>query len=143
MSEENGVILNVPIKTHEDSIRLTERLLEVTEPGVVFSKPAKSGEYTLITASEVMVSLGSGFGYGSSEPVAGADPEQDKNQIPAGSGGGGGGGGFSSGRPVAVVSVGPEGVQVHSVVDRTKLGIALISAVGSMLFAIGRMKKSR
>jgi hypothetical protein len=47
---------------------------------------------------------------------------------------------MAAGRPVAVVSVGPEGVQVHPIIDRTKLGIALFSAVGSMLLAIGRMK---
>jgi len=143
MSEENNAIFNVPIRTYEESIRLTERLLEVTEPGVVFSKPTKSGEYTLITASEVMVGLGSGYGYGVSEPGESHETGTEKFQPPAGSGGGGGGGGMSSGRPVAVISVGPEGVQVHPVLDRTKLGIALLSAVGSMLFAVGRMKKGK
>ncbi len=143
MSEEKDSVFSVPIRTFEDSNRLTERLLEVTEPGAVFSKPSKSGEYTLITASEVMVGLGSGYGYGISEPVEGSEADLGKGQPPAGAGGGGGGGGMSSGRPVAVVSVGPEGVQVHPVIDRTKLGVALISAVGSMLFAMGRMKKGR
>ena len=143
MSEENNTIINVPIRTYEESIRLTERLLEVTEPGVVFSKPTKSGEYTLITASEIMVGLGSGYGYGISEPGERSETETAKPMPPAGSGGGGGGGGMSSGRPVAVVSIGPEGVQVHPVLDRTKLGIAMLSAVGSMMFAIGRMQKGR
>lgn len=135
MSEENGPFFNVNVKNQEDSIRLTERLLEVTEPGVVFSKPVKSGEHTLITASEVNIGLGSGYGYGEGGPP----PEVENNQ-PYGSGGGGGGGGMASGRPVAVVSVGPEGVHVHPIIDRTKLGIALFSAVGSMLLAFGRMK---
>jgi len=143
MSEENGSVFRVPIQTFEDSSRLTERLLEVTQPGAVFSKPTKSGEYTVITASEVMVSLGSGFGYGASEPTGETEGESAERQIPAASGGGGGGGGVASGRPVAVISIGPEGVLVQPVIDRTKLGIALISAVGSMLFAIGRMKKGK
>ena len=51
------------------------------------------------------------------------------------------GGGMSTGRPVAVISVGPEGVTVHPVIDRTKLGIALLSAVGSMFLAINRFSK--
>lgn len=145
MSEENSTVFQTSIKNQAESIRLTERLLEVTEPGAVFSKPTKSGEYTLITASEVMVGLGSGYGYGHSggDLSAGTDPKKDETPIPFGSGGGGGGGGMASGRPVAVVSVGPEGVQIHPVIDRTKLGIALFSAVGSMLFAIGRMKKGK
>lgn len=143
MSEENSSLFRVPIKTFEESNKLTERLLEVTEPGVVFSKPAKSGEYTVITASEVLISLGSGYGYGISEPTEGEDGNPAQGQPPAASGGGGGGGGFASGRPVAAISIGPEGVQVHPVIDRTKLGIALFSAVGSMLLAIGRMQKGR
>lgn len=143
MSEEKGSIIQVSIKSQEDSIRLTERLLEVTELGVVFSQPVQVGEYTMITASEVFVSLGSGFGFGQAEPAAEGEGQPAPGQPPAGSGGGGGGGGIASGRPVAVVSVGPEGVVVQPVVDRTKLGIALLSAVGSMLFAIGKMKKGR
>lgn len=130
MSEENGPFFSVSVKNNEEVRQLTERLLEVAEPGAVFSKPVKSGDYTLITASELSVALGSGYGYG----------EKTQGQ-PDNSGGGGGGGGMSAGRPVAVVSVGPDGVQVHPVIDRTKLGIALFSAVGSMLLAIVRMKK--
>jgi len=142
MSEDKSSVFRVPIQTFEDSNRLTERLLEVTEPGAVFSTPVQAGEYTLITASEVLVSLGSGYGYGIASPPEASEETPSPNQSPAGSGGGGGGGGFASGRPVAVISVGPEGVQVQPVMDRTKLGIALISAIGSMLFAIGRMQKN-
>ncbi|MEJ2758396.1 MAG: spore germination protein GerW family protein, partial [Anaerolineales bacterium] len=91
---------------------------------------SKSGEYTVITASEVTIGLGSGYGYG----------EKTQGQ-PDNAGGGGGGGGMAAGRPVAVVSVGPDGVQVLPIIDRTKLGIALFSAVGSMLLAVARSKK--
>lgn len=148
MTEENSPVFTTSIKNHEESIRLTERLYEVVDPDTVFSKPKKAGEYTLITASEIMVGLGSGYGYGSGSfaPPAdemtgeGGDVEIDI-QAGSGSGGGGGGGGMASGRPVAVVSVGPDGVAVHPVIDRTKLGIALLSAVGSMFLAINRFRK--
>ena len=83
MSEEKGPFFSVNVKNQEESIRLTERLFEVTEPGAVFSKPVKSGEHTLITASEVSVGLGSGYGYGEGGP-----PPESENEQPYGSGGG-------------------------------------------------------
>ncbi len=142
MSEENNFVFHTTITSQEQSNQLTERLFEVAQPETVFGKPTRSGEYTLITASEVMVGVGSGYGVGTYNPGTEnlADETAEEDEVL--SSGGGGGGGFSSGRPVAVVSVGPEGVQVHPVVDRTKLGIAFLSAVGSMLLAFGRMKKN-
>ena len=144
MSEENNFVFHATITSQEQSNQLVERLFEVAQPETVFSKPTRSGEYTLITASEVMVGVGSGYGLGTYTPGTEslADEAAEEDEALSGGGGGGGGGGFSSGRPVAVVSVGPEGVQVHPVVDRTKLGIAFLSAVGSMLLAFGRMKKN-
>ena len=87
--------------------------------------------------------MGSGYGFGTfSPPLPDQEPGEDLEiEIEGGEGGGGGGGGMSSGRPVAVISVGPEGVVVHPVIDRTKLGIALLSAVGSMFLAINRFNK--
>jgi uncharacterized spore protein YtfJ len=58
-------------------------------------------------------------------------------------GGGGGGGGTSSGRPVAVISVGPDGVEVEPIVDVTKIGLALLTTIGSMGLMFLKMKKKR
>jgi uncharacterized spore protein YtfJ len=58
-----------------------------------------------------------------------------------GLGGGGGGGGASMARPVAVISVGPEGVQVEPVVDPTKIAIAFFTTLGSMFFMLSRMRR--
>lgn len=142
MAEDKKNSFITSIKNQEESIRLTERLMEVTEPNAVFSKPRKSGEYTIITASEVTVGLGSGYGYGGYNPPG---EEQENKEgastLAGGGGGGGGGGGMSSARPVAVITVGPEGVQVEPVLDRTKFGIALVTAIGSMFMALSRMKK--
>ncbi|HKJ28154.1 MAG TPA: hypothetical protein VJ965_10975 [Anaerolineales bacterium] len=140
MTEEKRDAFLASIKNQDESIRLTERLFEVTAPDAVFSKPRKSGEYTIITASEVAVSLGSGYGFGGSNLFEGADDNEGEFNA-GGGGGGGGGGGVASARPVAVISVGPEGVQVQPVLDRTKFGIALVTAVGSMFLALSRMKK--
>ena len=141
MTEEMTNTFQTAIKNQEESIRLTERLFEVTETNAVFSKPKKSGDYTIITASEVVVGLGSGYGIGSYNPSEGEEAAPEEAGEEYGSGGGGGGGGYSSARPVAVITVGPEGVQVQPVLDRTKFGIALVTAVGSMFLALGRMAK--
>jgi uncharacterized spore protein YtfJ len=60
----------------------------------------------------------------------------------AGMGGGGGGGGGASGRPVAVISVTEDGVEVEPVVDATKLGLAFFTALGSMVFMLLKMRKA-
>jgi uncharacterized spore protein YtfJ len=143
MTEETKSTFTTSVHNQAEVTRLTERLFEVVQPETVFSKPKKAGEYTLITASEVVTGLGSGYGFGHfSPPLPSQEPGEDLEiEIEGGEGGGGGGGGMSSGRPVAVISVGPEGVAVHPVIDRTKLGIALLSAVGSMFLAINRFSK--
>ena len=147
MTEENSPLFTTSIENQEENNRLIERLYEVVDPETVFSKPQKAGDYTLITASEIVVGLGSGYGYGSGSFTPSVDEEtgDEKDveiEIHAGSGTGGvgGGGGMSSGRPVAVISVGPDGVAVHPVIDRTKLGIAILSTVGSMFLAISRYR---
>ena len=144
MTEETKSAFTASVHNQDEVTRLTERLFEVIQPETVFSKPKRTGEYTLITASEVATGLGSGYGFGSwmpSLPEQTTDPKKDIEIEIEGGNSAGGGGGVSTGRPVAVISVGPEGVTVHPVIDRTKLGIALLSAVGSMFLAISRFKK--
>jgi len=51
-------------------------------------------------------------------------------------------GGGASARPVAVVVIGPEGVEVKPVFDATKIGIALATTLGAMLLMLGRMRKA-
>ena len=60
----------------------------------------------------------------------------------SGMGGGGGGGGGASGRPVAVISVGEDGVEVEPVVDATKIALAFFTALGSMFFMLVKMRKA-
>lgn len=143
MTEENKPTFTASVHNQEEVSRLTERLFEVIQPETVFSKPRRTGEYTLITASEVGIGLGSGYGVGSYTPSLPEESAEENVEIEVegGAGGGGGGGGMATGRPVAVISVGPEGVTVQPVIDRTKLGIALLSAVGSMFLAISRFNK--
>ena len=67
--------------------------------------------------------------------------EQDAGKD-VGMGGGGGGGGGASGRPIAVISVTEEGVEVEPVVDVTKIALAFFTALGSMFFMLTKMKKA-
>ena len=110
---------------------MLDEVFAAARPGVVFGPPIESNGYTVITASEVMG--GGGFGLGNGQA------SNDEA-----SGGGGGGGGGAASRPVAIISIGPEGVQVKPVVDATKLGIAAITAWGAIaLTAIRLARKSR
>ena len=114
----------------------------MARPEAVFSEPVVSGEYTVITASEVSVTMGVGFGGGGS-----LKPEESDSSAAAAPnlselGSGGGGGGFSLGRPVAVVSIGPAGVRVEPVVDVTKIGLAFITALGALFMMLGKMRRA-
>jgi uncharacterized spore protein YtfJ len=71
-----------------------------------------------------------------------APEEMEAEGEDAGMGGGGGGGGGASGRPVAVISVSEDGVQVEPVVDATKIALAFFTTLGSMFFMLTKMRKA-
>lgn len=91
------------------------------EPGTIFSKPETVGDGLVFTASawERAGGFGFGSGYGSADGDASA--------------GSGGGGGASQGRPVAVIRVSPDGIQVKPVLDFTKIGITVVMAFVGVL----------
>ena len=134
------------IKTQEEGIELVEKLFDVAEPDAVYSEPVTSGDYTVITACEVSVGMGFGYGFGGGttpEPVGDAAESEDEPPAQgAGIGGGGGGGGGAAGRPVAVITIGPDGVRVEPVVDPTKIVLALCTTLGSMFMMMRRMRKA-
>ena len=85
-------------------------------PGTIFSTPERVGDDLVVTASAWDRAGGFGFGGGGDDNGAGA---------------GAGGGGASQGRPVAVIRIGSDGVEVTPVVDLTKIAVtALIAAIG-------------
>lgn len=98
-----------------------ERLMGTTSPATVFSEPVVVGDAVVITAAAW--ERGGGFGFG-----AGRGTDQTGGE---GGGGGGGGGGSSQGRPVAVIRVGPAGIEVRPILDLTKIGVTVVlAAVG-------------
>ena len=131
------------IRDQEAASRLVEKLIEVAKPGSVYSEPVTVGEHTIITASEVTAGGGIGFGLGvGSGSMPGQSSAETGGGAGEGGGGGGGGGAGSAARPVAVISIGPEGVHVEPVVDVTKLGLAVFTALGSMFLMFRSMARS-
>jgi uncharacterized spore protein YtfJ len=135
-------------KTSEQLSPMLEKIFAAAQPDSVYSKPVVAGNYTIITASEVTSGggFGSGAGFGPTTPTSteesvdgvGSQPEQ------ANSGGGGlGGGGGSAGRPVAVISIGPEGVTIKPVFDMTKIALVGITSWVAMLTMLIRMRRAR
>ena len=117
-----------------------EKLLTAAQPGAIFGEPVKAGDYTLITASEVGAGGGFGFGFGGGmSPAANSGEASGEKQENTGGGSGIGGGGGSTGRPVATIIIGPEGVQVEPVVDVTKIALAVFTTAGAMLLMLSRM----
>jgi len=135
----------------QDTTALIGRLFDTARPAGVFSEPLQAGDHTIITASEVMVGMGAGYGSGSGfgpdEAEKGAVEETAGNKggieaVDHESGGGGGGGGYATGRPVAIISVGPEGVAVQPVPDVTKVLLALTTMLGTLLVLVSKMRQA-
>lgn len=107
-----------------------DRFLSTAQVNAVYAKPARQGDTVIIPAAEVM--CGFGFGYGEGSGASGEDK---------GGGSGGGGGGQTFSRPVAVIVCTPQGVSIQPVIDRSKLWMAALTAVGFMLYTLGKMRR--
>jgi len=146
MIDTRNNLLSLTDKNSEQLRTVLERLFAAAQPGAVYSEPVVSGNYTIITASEVTAGggVGSGVGFGPAAPRAQKQPNEEGSQAEqANSGGGGiGGGGGSAGRPVAIIIIGPEGVTVKPVFDLTKIALAGITAWTAMLAVLRRARKA-
>ena len=96
------------------------KLIEGISVDDLFGSPTKVGDRVVITAASIERVGGFGFGGGFDESSGG-------------SGGGGGGGGKAEGRAIAVIDIGPYGVQVRPVIDVTRLGVTALLALISLL----------
>lgn len=125
----------------EKAAQVVGRLFEVAQPGSVYSEPIQRDNYTVMTASEVMVGMGYGTGVGGGMGPAQSGEEESAAQEgeAMGGGGGGGGGGYAFGRPVATVILSEDGVRVEPVVDVTKIALAFFTTLGAMGFMLARM----
>ncbi len=150
--EKMGVSI---VKEQENSRQILEKFIETARPSSVFAPPLTAGDYTVITASEVYAGMGVGFGGGggsgpqipteasteASEEAAGESSDKE-DEVPSGMGYGGGGGGVTMGRPVAAITISPQGVYVEPIVDATKIAIALFTTIGAMALMFSRMSRA-
>lgn len=122
MSETQGTDFTQLLDGVGDKIRhAIEGILGPASPGAIFSEPHARDDDLVFTAAAW--ERGGGFGFGAGY---GEDSESGN-----GAGGGGGGGAGSQGRPVAVIRVGPDRIEVKPIIDLTKIGLTvLISAIG-------------
>lgn len=135
-------VISESIPSQEKANELMEQLIAVADAKSVFSEPVESGEYKVLTASEVRVGLGFGFGGGGGLESAENEPDlEGETSSTSGYGVGGGGGGVAMGRPVAAIEIGPQGVRVEPIVDPTKIAIAFFTTFVSMFAMMGRMKR--
>lgn len=144
MKDKFEKIADRSAKNEEQSLKLLEKLADVASAEAVFSSPIEVGETRVVTASEVQVGMGFGFGLGSGPEVTSTTQEKGstaEKQEETGMGGGGGGGGGASGRPIAVVTIREDGVVVEPILDTTKIALAFLTTIGSMIFMLSKMKK--
>lgn len=172
---KNNNITNALYHTAKESATLIEKLFAVAQPSAVYSEPITFDKqaHSIITASEVLVGMGHGYGMrisassvsdvsassvsdtsassvngisagsvnGSS--TSSKEDNSDSDGKDSGSGKtGGGGGGYSHARPVAVITIGPNGVHVKPIVDATKIAIALFTTIASMFMVWAKMYKA-
>ena len=137
----------MPMQNQEEGLALLEKIFDVAGSEAVYGEPVTKGEHTVITASEISVGLGFGYGMGGGAAASSSEEENDdddageENGGEYGVGGGGGGGGGSAARPIAAIIVGPEGVRVEPIVDVTKVALAFFTAFGSMFLMFKKMRQ--
>ena len=69
MSDEFNKLAVTAVKSQEQAAEVVEKLFDVAQPNVIFGKPVVAEGYTVITASEVVVGMGFGFGGGVNEGI--------------------------------------------------------------------------
>ncbi|HLY29834.1 MAG TPA: hypothetical protein VKQ36_02280 [Ktedonobacterales bacterium] len=147
MIETPNALLTQSERREEQLTRMGERIFSAAQSRAVYSDPVTTGAYTIITASEINAGGGFGAGFGLG-PVMFPRQRQETSQAAqdqaTNSGGSGmGGGGGSSGRPVAVIIIGADGVRVRPVVDVTKIALAGVTLLGTMVMLLRTMRRAR
>ncbi|MBN9387665.1 MAG: hypothetical protein J0I20_06390 [Chloroflexi bacterium] len=138
-------------KSMEYGVQAFDKLFAAAQPGAVFSAPVVKGDITIILTSEV--SSGGGFGFGKGFGPAGPSPkaedatgpvskEESQANMPVGGGTGMGGGGGASGRPLAVIMIGPDGVRIQPIVDATKIVITALTTFGMIFAAMLKIRRA-
>lgn len=137
MTEGHDYAVEVTDRSHERATDVLGELVSVASADRVYSEPVSAGDTTVITAAEVHT--GMGFGYGLGVGPRGWSWGRGRRTAP---GGGGGGGGHSAGRPVAVVTIDPEGVHVEPVLDRSRIIVTAVTTLGAIGLTLIRARRA-
>ncbi len=153
IEEATDAFLTQTAQRNEQLAGMLTKILVAAQPGAVYSEPVTKGAYTVIMASEVSAGGGFGSGFGSartpprpgerSQVSQAAQASDHTAEQAANSGSGMGGGGGSSGRPVAIIIIGADGVRVRPVVDVTKVALAGVTVLGTVAATLWRMRAMR
>jgi len=138
MTEGNHEALVTTGEAQERAAGVLSELVSVATADKVFSEPVVAGDKTIITAAEIHT--GMGFGYGLTTGVSVPSGKWHRSHGDGGPRGGGGGGGQAVARPVAVVTIDPDGVTVQPVLDRTKIVLTALTALGAIGLMSIRMR---
>lgn len=136
METDLNTFIKDTVPNQEQANGLMDKLFQAARPESLYSPPVIQGEHAVIIASEVMGGMGYGFGGG-----GGGGKTEEGETTEGGAGGGGGGGGSILGRPVAAISVGPDGMRVEPIVDPTKIAIAFFTTLAAVFIAISRIRR--
>jgi len=155
MTEEHDHAVETTDKAHERATEVLAELVSVASADKVYSEPVVAGDRTIITAAEIHTGMGFGYGLatGGSDRGGQATESDVKGRVAswgrgrrdggeAGPRGGGGGGGRAAGRPVAVVTIDPDGVHVQPVLDRTKIVLTALTALGAIGLTLIRPRRA-
>jgi uncharacterized spore protein YtfJ len=139
MNEIKDEVFVQAVQTPTEGMALLSKLTEAASPHAVYGQPVQQGETTVITANAMSVGLGFGLvGFVLGRKESGQEEnQQERNEV----NGGGGGGGFTRARPVAVISIRPEAIEVKPVIDVTQICLAFFSAFAAIFIASQKIKK--
>lgn len=143
MNDEFNTVIMESFPNQKGANELMGKMFEAAQPSAIFSQPVVHGEYAVITASETIGGLGYGFGGGGGMDNSKSAEEGAEANPSFGSGGGGGGGGSILARPVAVISIGPDGVRVEPIMDPTKVAIAFLTTMAAIFMSVRRIRKMK
>lgn len=138
MTEIKNEIFLDAVHFPTEGLTLLSKVTDAASPQAVFGEPVQQGDTTVITANSVNVGLGYGLG---GFVLGRSGSEHDKRREVNGGGGGGGG---SYARPVAVISISPDGVKVEPIIDVTKICLGFFSMFAAIFAAlVGRSAVKR
>lgn len=154
MFEEDRQPVETAERAQQRVAKVLAQLISVASADKVYSEPVVAGDKTMITAAEIRTGMGFGYGLATgvraragrrfrSGPKAGAASSGERKAGDGKSGpqSGGGGGGGAVGRPVAVITMSPDGVTVQPVLDRTRIALAALTAAGVLGLTLIRMRR--